>query len=121
MKKITIKNLMFLSVAGVLLALSACKKDFDKINTSPNSPTSVPNSYLLTGAEKGLMDYTWDRWWNGTTGMLLAQYYAENQYTDESQYQFRNVTIKDYWNLFYAGGIPVSSFLRVPPLSLKAV
>ena len=106
MKKITIKNLMFLSVAGVLLALSACKKDFDKINTSPNSPTSVPNSYLLTGAEKGLMDNTWDRWWNGTTGMLLAQYYAENQYTDESQYQFRNTTIKDYWNEFYAGGIP---------------
>lgn len=106
MKKITIKGLMFLSVAGVLLALSACKKDFDKINSNPNSPTSVPNSYLLSGAQKGLMDNTWDRWWNGTTGMLLAQYYAENQYTDESQYQFRNVTIKDYWNSFYAGGVP---------------
>lgn len=92
--------------AGMLLTVTSCKKDFDKINSNPNSPASVPNSTLLTGAEKGLMDFTWDRWWNGTTGMLLAQYYAENQYTDESLYQFRNTTIKDYWTDFYAGGIP---------------
>ncbi len=93
-------------VAGMLLVLTACKKDFDKVNSSPNTPLTAPNSTLLTGAEKGLMDFTWDRWWNGTTGMLLSQYYAENQYTDESQYQFRNTTIKDYWGLFYAGGVP---------------
>ena len=92
--------------AGMLLTVTSCKKDFDKINSNPNSPASVPNSTLLTGAEKGLMDFTWDRWWNGTTGMLLSQYYAENQYTDESLYQFRNTTIKEYWTDFYAGGIP---------------
>ena len=106
MKRININRTVMICVAGMLLALTACKKDFDKINSSPNTPLTVPNSTLLTGAEKGLMDYTWDRWWNGTTGMLLAQYYAENQYTDESQYQFRNTTIKDYWGLFYAGGVP---------------
>ena len=92
--------------AGTLLTVTSCKKDFDKINSNPNTPATVPNSTLLTGAEKGLMDFTWDRWWNGTTGMLLSQYYAENQYTDESLYQFRNTTIKDYWTDFYAGGVP---------------
>lgn len=106
MKKITIKSLIVLSAAGLLLGLSACTKGFDRINTDPNNPQSVPNSYLLSGAQKGLMDNTWDRWWNGSVGMLLAQYYAENQYTDESQYQFRESVIKDYWNAFYSGAVP---------------
>lgn len=104
--RIIIKNAIAICAAGLLLSLSACKKDFSTLNSSPNTPESVPNSALLTGAEKGLMDNTWDRWWNGSTGMLLAQYYAENLYTDESRYQFRVSTIKDYWNEFYAGGIP---------------
>ncbi len=103
---IIIKKAIAICAAGMLLSLSACKKDFNNINSSPNTPANVPNSALLTGAEKGLMDNTWDRWWNGSTGMLLAQYYAENLYTDESRYQFRVATIKDYWNEFYAGGIP---------------
>lgn len=105
-KEIIIKNTIAICAAGLLLFLSACKKDFNNINSSPNNPATVPNSALLTGAEKGLMDNTWDRWWNGSTGMLLAQYYAENLYTDESRYQFRVSVIKDYWNSFYAGGIP---------------
>ena len=104
MKKISVKQLMIISVAGLLLALTACTKDFDKINDNPNSPKNVPTSYLLAGAEKGLMDNTWDRWWNGSVGMLLAQYYSENLYTDESLYKFRTEVTKDYWTAFYAGG-----------------
>lgn len=104
MKNTIINKIMAVSMVAMLLSLTACKKDFDKINDNPNSPKAVPTSYLLSGAEKGLMDNTWDRWWNGSVGMLLAQYYAENQYTDESQYQFRDNVTYDYWTSFYAGG-----------------
>jgi hypothetical protein len=105
MKKITIKQYAMFTIAALALVLTSCKKDFDKINDSPNSPKDVPTSYLLTGAQKGIMDNTWDRWWNGSVGMLLAQYYAENLYTDESQYQFRTSITNSYWTLFYSGGL----------------
>lgn len=105
MKTITIKSVLFLSVLGVLLTLSGCTKNFDKINTDPNAPTFVPTSFLLTCSEKGLMDFTWDRWWNGSTGMILSEYYAENLYTNESQFFFRTNLTYQYWGYFYGAGI----------------
>ena len=103
--KRTTKNMTFLSVLGLLLAISACTKNFDKINTNPNAPNFVPTAYLLTCAEKGLMDFTWDRWWNASTGMILAEYYAENLYTNESQFFFRTNLTYQYWGYFYGSGL----------------
>jgi hypothetical protein len=40
----------------VLLFLVSCKKDFLDINTSPNDPSTVKASLLLTGAERSLGD-----------------------------------------------------------------
>jgi len=86
------------------LSLTSCKKDFEKINDDPNHPKEVPTSYLLTGAQKGLMDNNWDHWWDGSIGNQLAQFWASNQYTAESRYQFRTGITNSYWTLFYAGG-----------------
>ena len=99
------KPLSFLCVLGLLMAMSACTKNFDKINTNPNAPNFVPTAYLLTCSEKGLMDFTWDRWWNASTGMVLSQYYAENLYTSETQYFFRTNITKSYWGNFYGAGL----------------
>ena len=101
----TIKHIIIiLSVAFFLVPLDGCKKDFNKINDNPNSPKDVPTSYLLTGAEKGLMDNTCDYWWNGYVGNQLAQYWASNSYTEESRYLFRTGVTINYWEYFYAGG-----------------
>jgi hypothetical protein len=105
MKKIkTIKNILVGCVLGSLLTLGACTKDFRSLNTNPNAPSFVPSSYLLSSAEKGLADFSWDRWWNASDGMVLAQYYAENTYTTESQEFYRANITKQYWGGFYASG-----------------
>lgn len=105
MKKIkTMKNITLLSVLGLLLALGACTKDFKSLNTNPNAPQFVPTAYLLSSAQKGLADFSWDRWWNASDGMVLAQYYAENTYTTESQEFYRANITKQYWGAFYASG-----------------
>ena len=106
MKKIkTIKHLSILSVLGLLLTLAACTKDFKSLNTNPNAPQFVPTAYLLSSAQMGLADFSWDRWWNASDGMTLAQYYSENDYPQEVQGYFRANITKQYWGAFYASGI----------------
>lgn len=105
MKKIL--NFRLIAYTAIILSvvsISSCKKGFDEINDDPNNPKDVPTSYYLTGAQKGLMDNNWDHWWGGQVGNQLAQYWASNQYTSESRYQFRTGITNSYWALFYAGG-----------------
>jgi hypothetical protein len=54
MKKIfNHKTVWMTALAGILTATS-CTKDFDEMNTSPNSPTAIGPQYLLpTGNRNG--------------------------------------------------------------------
>lgn len=99
----TINKFLIISAVSAL-TFNSCKKGFDTINDDPNNPAIVPTSFLLTGAEKGIMDNTVDHWWGAQVGNQLAQYFSSNQYTSESRYQFRTSITNQYWNLFYAGG-----------------
>lgn len=104
MKKI-IYNKSAILITGLALTFSSCEKNFETINSDPNNPQTVPNSYLLVGAERGLMDNSTDIWWGGNMGNQLAQYWSSNQYTSESRYQFRTAITNAYWGLFYSGGL----------------
>jgi Starch-binding associating with outer membrane len=96
----------FSLLAVSLIAGTGCRKHFEEINTNPNVPSGTERTdFLLTGGLKGLMDNTWDYWWNGQVGCQLAQYWSSNQYATESRYQFRTGITASYWNLFYAGGL----------------
>ncbi len=66
MKNIIKIKLSFL--AGALVFFSACKKDFEKMNTNPNSATTVPASNVLGSSELSSM-YT-------LFGTRLDCYYA---------------------------------------------
>ena len=99
-----LKNMLTLGLAGALV-LTGCRKDFDSINTNPNEPLTVSTGFLLTSAQKSLMDNTTDEWWNGRRGNQLAQYWASNQYSNESRYQFRTEIDNEYWSAFYAGAL----------------
>ena len=99
-----LKSMLTLGLAGALI-LTGCRKDFDSINTNPNEPSSVSTGFLLTSAQKSLMDNTTDEWWNGRRGNQLAQYWASNQYSNESRYQFRTEIDNGYWSAFYAGAL----------------
>lgn len=98
------KTLIGAGVVASMMLASSCTKDFEDINTDPNKPSNVSTGFLLTSAQKGLMDNTWDEWFNGRRGNQLAQYWSSNQYSSESRYQFRNEISNSYWALFYSGG-----------------
>lgn len=89
-------------LAGLIFMVSACE-DFEEMNTNPNQAPVVPTSSLLTSAQKQLMDHIWDEWHNGRFGMMYAQYWSANEYTDESRYQLRQGVNDNYWTYYYAG------------------
>jgi hypothetical protein len=73
----TIKKTNTFIASAILISallIMGCKKDFEEINTDPNSPSGILRvDFLLSGAEKGLMDFTWDAFWGAQTGILEQQ------------------------------------------------
>jgi hypothetical protein len=99
MKNITKTKLSLL--AGMLIFFSACKKDFDKMNTNPNSATVVPASNVLGSSELRSM-YT-------LFGTRLDCYYtgAYSGYIGAPDYEYRvdinnGMWINMYTTLTYA-------------------
>lgn len=86
----------------MVACFSSCDKQFEKLNTDPNEPSGTSTAFLLTNAQKSMMDYTWDEWFNGRRGNQLAQYWASNQYSNESRYQLRTAITNNYWAYFYS-------------------
>lgn len=96
------KNLKYSLVALGLLISVSCGKDFGDINVDPNNPSSVPVEFLVTSAEKAFADDVWDEWMNGRFGLLVSEYWAQNNYTDESRWNFRTGVVNDYWGRYYS-------------------
>ncbi|MGH1337197.1 MAG: SusD/RagB family nutrient-binding outer membrane lipoprotein [Aureispira sp.] len=94
------KSALLCAVFGMVF--TACQKRFDVVNTDPNNSTTTSTSFLLTNAQKFMMDYTWDEWFNGRRGNQLAQYWASNQYSAESRYALRVTITNNYWGFFYS-------------------
>ncbi|MDR8393668.1 SusD/RagB family nutrient-binding outer membrane lipoprotein [Aliifodinibius sp. S!AR15-10] len=100
MKKPT-KALSFI-VATLLFV--GCYDQFEEINTDPNNPTQVPTSYLLSNAERELveeilgLDAS-----SGHTGWAIqyVQYWSNTLYTQTTRYQ----DVEEDWSDFYNGGL----------------
>lgn len=84
-----------------MLGAVSCGDNFGDINVDPNNPSLVPADYLLTGAQNALADDIWDEWMNGRFGLLVSQQWAQNNYSDESQYTFRQGVINQYFGYYY--------------------
>jgi len=96
------KTIIKLSL-GVFLVLfiTGCTKNFDKINKNPNQPAEVPTPTLLTAAQKGLCDDIYDEWWGGRQSMLYAQYWCQRNYPSEDRYAIRQNVNNQYFRLIY--------------------
>jgi hypothetical protein len=70
------------SVIAVLLVLTACTKNYDEMNVSPNALTSSPYSTLLTSsiitAARSYVFETWEDSW--------ARYYVRDVYVQAERY-----------------------------------
>ena len=95
-----------------VLAIS-CTEGFDDLNTNPNEPNEVPTSYLLTYAQEYLVDRVYDGFDNARIGMTLAQYWSQNQYSEESRYQYRPGTNNTTWDQLYTGIYNLQEIIRL--------
>lgn len=94
MKKMSIKYLYCIAV--VLLAAS-CKKNMTDLNSSPKVATKVSGQMLFSNAEKNFADNMTTPNVNSGIFELIAQYWAETTYPQESQYDLGNRNIPLNW------------------------
>ncbi len=96
----TIKKLFFALLALPVL-LTGCDKEFDEINKSPNSTTSVPTPYIMTYAQRELGFYLYDVWRSGRQSSIACQHLAQRNYTSEDRYLFRQEVTDGFFRNTY--------------------
>lgn len=97
-----------------LLMLSyACTDNFSSINTNPNEPSQAATPFLLTSSQKNLADNYSGEFELGYFGNLYSQYWSQNQYTDESQYAFREGVVNDIWEDYYTALNTLQEIIRL--------
>ncbi|GIM61873.1 hypothetical protein CAPN008_19230 [Capnocytophaga canis] len=88
-------------LVGGLVALSSCDKDFDEINTNPNSPDAFISYAVFNSANKSLMDGTRGAFSSGRVALQWVQYSAQRNYTEEDRYQYRPTSGDNLWSTYY--------------------
>ncbi len=95
------KNIKYLILAFAFLSAFSCGKNFGDINTDPNNPAIVPGEFLLTNAEQSFANLS-GGFLNVYLSGLWAQYWSQSNYTDESRYQYRPLTVNSIWSVYYS-------------------
>lgn len=105
MKKISYKSLA-LVLTGVL-SLNSCTKDFEELNSNPNSPTLVKAQYILTSGLESAVDRYWghrNRFEriNIDAAELYMQHLTRNIYSNEGDdYTVSVAVTNNNWKGFY--------------------
>ncbi len=102
------------SMCGMVAMLAtSCTDGFEELNENPNEPAVVPTNYLLTYAEERIIDRVYDGFDNARIGMTLAQYWSQNQYSEESRFQYRPGTNNTTWDDLYATTNDLQQIIRI--------
>jgi len=101
------RNKIYLAAATLLMLMflsPGCTKDFEEINTNPNSPgiSQAAPEMLLTNAIESMTDRVHEIFFGHEMGSCWVQHMAKVQYTDEDRYIPRMSVINNTWNSFYA-------------------
>jgi hypothetical protein len=107
----------FAATLLVLLFFSpGCTKDFEEINTNPNSPSidqAAPNM-LLTQAIESMTDRVHEIFLGHEMGSCWVQHMAKVQYPDEDRYVPRMSVINNTWTSFYsANGYDIQTVYNI--------
>jgi len=84
-------NKVFL-VLALIFTVGSCTKDFEEMNTSPNSPTDVPSINIFTHVITASVGRELGGWIQHTYLGCWCQQWAKVQYIDEDKYQPRDMT-----------------------------
>ena len=87
--------------ALISISFLSCSVDLSDLNEDPNSATSVNPSALLSRAQYVLYDRVHGRNLNLEWGMLMVQYWTQNEYTEESRYDVDENTFNTSWENIY--------------------
>jgi hypothetical protein len=82
-------------ITGLFLAavlVWSCTKDFEEINTNPNSPVDVPAINLFTNAQVNGVDLQLGDWMQVYYLGNWCQQWSRVQYIDEDRYQVRDMS-----------------------------
>lgn len=81
---------IIIPILAVIFVLGACTKDFEEINTDPNSPTDVPAINIFSHVVvDGIDDWLGGGWVNHTYLANWSQQWCKVQYIDEDHYYVR--------------------------------
>lgn len=98
MRKILIRTIKYIP----FLLLAACSKNMTDLNRNPKEATNVQGEMLFSNAEKAFADIMATPNVNNNIFELIAQYWAETTYPQESQYDLGNRNIPlNWWNIWY--------------------
>lgn len=86
---------LYIIVLVLLVFSTSCTKNFLDFNTDSKSPSAVEGEFFVTQAEKELTDQISSTNVNWNIWKLVAQYWTECQYTDESNYDILNRNIPE--------------------------
>jgi len=92
----------YIKYLPVVLLIASCHKDMTDLNINPKAVTNVRGEMLFSNAERNFADVMTTP--NVNTGIfeLIAQYWAETTYPQESQYDLGNRNIPlNWWNVLY--------------------
>lgn len=98
-----INNIKYIGLAMFMLVFSACDNGFDDINTDPNSPTATPAGNLVSNGIFNLTYTYWDRDLNFEFGALMVQQMAQDEYTEEQNYNMGASDFNFRWGNLYSG------------------
>jgi hypothetical protein len=91
--------LVFIVLIGVSVS---CTKNFEDMNTDQRHPVEVPGDFLFANAQKALADQMASTNVNLNIWKLVAQYWTETTYTDETNYDIITRNIPDlHYRTYY--------------------
>ena len=79
-------------VLALIFTIGSCTKDFEEMNTSPNSPTDVPAVNVFTHVITAAINDELGGWMQHTYLGCWSQQWCKVQYVDEDKYQTRDMT-----------------------------
>lgn len=97
-----------LAILGLIALASGCTKDFDEINTNPNSPTAVNSGLLLPQIQRDMMNALMNETWG--IGNIVIQHTAKNQFVNEDRYLWGE--LNSIWNNVYDNNRDIKIILQ---------
>jgi hypothetical protein len=99
------KKIFYLFIASLALTSVSCDKDFEEINTSPNSSQVTDPNLLLSSTITATQNVLYNAQIGGDMGLCWAQHWSKVQYNDEEKYIPRRGNMNLVWTAMYTSVI----------------